>query len=69
MEKFNLCLANTFIGGEDTFHGRAASSRMDYLGVPRDWFSIIVDSCILNRRGRQFQMAPVKCKWDHYPLQ
>eukprot|EP00959_Pyramimonas_sp_CCMP1952_P062044 1296562-Pyramimonas_sp.AAC.1 len=32
MENYSLCLANTCLGGHDTFHGRASSPGIDYLG-------------------------------------
>eukprot|EP00959_Pyramimonas_sp_CCMP1952_P401064 8404116-Pyramimonas_sp.AAC.1 len=49
-------LANTFIGGQDTFHGRASSSRIVYLGGPQACITISMDSYSLNKRGRQLQV-------------
>ncbi|CAK0789796.1 unnamed protein product, partial [Prorocentrum cordatum] len=35
MDQYNLCLLSTFMGGQNTFYGNNANTRIDYLGGPR----------------------------------
>eukprot|EP00959_Pyramimonas_sp_CCMP1952_P071989 1503523-Pyramimonas_sp.AAC.1 len=69
MERFGLCLINTFVGGQDTYFGRTHSARIDYFGAPRSWLSAVVHSRVLERIGRRLQMTPIRQRWDHWPLQ
>eukprot|EP00959_Pyramimonas_sp_CCMP1952_P106534 2227419-Pyramimonas_sp.AAC.1 len=57
MEKLNMHRANTFMGGQDTFQGRALRSRINYLGSQRACMTISMDSCVLNKRGRHLQVC------------